>query len=280
MIEINRGKFCGIMDDRRKRVNGLDLAYQEYGNKSAPLMVFLHGGGVSSWMWDHQVRYFKHYHCMTIDLPEQGASRNTEKFSIKLSAEKVNEIIKKRAKGKEVIVIGFSLGAQVAIKMLSLDPDLVDYAVINSALVRPNLMIQKMIRPTIRLSFPLVRNKSFAKLQAKTLYISEEYFDRYYKESSQMKSDTLIRILGENMSFEIPENFHQVESKILVTVGEKEKAVMKKSAEDLVADNSNCIGIIIPKVGHGIPLFKPVYFNRLIENWIEEGTLPQEVTFT
>lgn len=256
----------------------MGLTYQEYGDKNNPLILFLHGGGVSSWMWDKQIQYFNNYHCITIDLPEQGASKNSEKFSIDLSAKKVNEIIEKNAKGKVIIVVGFSLGAQVTIKMLSLSSNLVDYAIINSALVRPNSIIRKMIRPSIKLSFPLVKNMSFSKLQAKQLYISEEYFVKYYKESSQMESDTLIRILEENTSFQIPKNFSKAEGKILVTVGEKEKTVMKKSAKDLILNNPNCTGIIIPKVGHGISLFDPDFFNQLIENWIQRGTLPQEVT--
>ncbi|MGN8646273.1 alpha/beta fold hydrolase [Gracilibacillus sp. HCP3S3_G5_1] len=255
----------------------MDLSYQEYGDKYAPLMVFLHGGGVSSWMWEKQIRYFTNYHCVTIDLPEQGKSKNTEKFTILLSAEKVNELIAKKANGKKIIVVGFSLGAQVIIQMLSLNPNLVDYAIINSALVRPNSVVRKMIGPSIKLSFPLVKNKSFSKLQAKSLYIEEEYFETYYNESTQMKANTLIRILEENMSFDIPNHFDKAEGKILVTVGENEKEVMKKSASDLVANNSNCTGIIIPHVGHGLPLIKPVFFNEMIENWIESGTLPSNV---
>ena len=241
-------------------------------------MVFLYGGGVSSWMWDKQIQYFNNYHCITIDLPEQGASANSEKFSIQSSAEKINEIIEKTANGKKVIVVGFSLGAQVAIRMLSLNSKLVDYAMINSALVKPSSLVRKMIRPTIKLSFPLIKNKSFSKLQAKTLYIKKEHFDRYYNENSQMKLDTLIRILEENMSFEIPKNFNKAESKILVTVGEKEKSMIKKSAIGLVSDNPNCTGILIPKVGHGISLMDPDFFNQLLENWIQKDTLPKEVT--
>lgn len=255
----------------------MGLAYQEYGNKTAPLIVFLHGGGVSSWMWDNQIKYFRDYHCITIDLPEQGASKCTENFAIQSSAEKVNELIGKTANGKKVIVVGFSLGAQIIIQMLSINSDLIDYAFINSALVRPNLFLRKMIKPSIKLTFPLVKNKYFSKLQAKTLYINEDYFDTYYKESSQMKLDTLIRILEENMSFEIPKGFQKAESKILVTVGEKENTVMKKSAIDLVSNNSNCTGIIIPNTGHGISLMNPDFFNQMIEKWIQEGTLPQGV---
>jgi len=260
-----------------KEVNCLDLSYREYGDKNAPLMVFLHGGGVSSWMWDKQIQYFSNYHCITIDLPEQGASRNTENFSIQLSAEKVNRLIEKIADGKKIIVIGFSLGAQVTIQMLSKNSNLINYAIVNSALVRPNSFIRKMIKPSIKLFFPLVKNKTFSKLQAKTLYIDEEFLETYYDESSQMKSATLIRILEENMSFKIPNGFNNAESDILVTVGEKEKAIMKKSARDIVASNSNCTGIIIPNVGHGISLMNPNFFNQMIENWIQDFSLPQGV---
>ena len=254
----------------------MDLHYQEYGDKNASLMVFLHGGGVSSWMWDRQIEYFSHYHCITVDLPEQGASRDTENFSIHSSAINVIELIEKIAKDKKVIVIGFSLGAQVTIQMLSNNSNLINYAFINSALVRPNSFVRKMIKPSIRLTFPLVKNKSFSKLQAKTLYVEKEYFETYYKESSQMKSDTLIRILEENMSFEIPNDFSKANGKILVTVGEKEKVIMKKSAIDIVSSNSNCVGIIIPKVGHGISLLNPNYFNQMVEKWIQDDALTQD----
>jgi pimeloyl-ACP methyl ester carboxylesterase len=90
-----------------------------------------------------------------------------------------------------------------------------------------------------------------------------------------MKSDTLIRILEENMSFELPNDFNNARGKILVTVGEKEKAIMKKSAIDIVSSNSNCKGIVIPNVGHGISMVNPNFFNQMIEKWIQEGALPQ-----
>lgn len=34
-------------------------------------------------------------------------------------------------------------------------------------------------------------------------------------------------------------------------------------------------GIIIPKVGHGISLLDPDFFNQMIENWIQEGAYPK-----
>lgn len=254
----------------------MSLHYQESGNESGALMVFLHGGGVSSWMWEKQVEYFKDYHTVTIDLPEQGKSIETDHFSISYSANRIIDLIEKLAPNKKKIVIGFSLGAQVIIQMLSIKPKLFHYAIINSALVRPSPLMKKIVAPSIKLTIPLVRNKSFSKLQAKALYIEEEQFDLYYKESSQMKADTLIRILEENMSFTIPRDFGESSCKILVTVGEKEKAIMKKSAEDIIYSNPNCKGILIPEIGHGLPLTRPDYFHTIIEKWIENGELPSD----
>ncbi|WP_078555971.1 alpha/beta fold hydrolase [Bacillus alkalicellulosilyticus] len=255
----------------------MSLHYQEYGDKEAPLIVFLHGGGVSSWMWDKQIQYFKNYHCIAVDLPEQGKSNQSINFSIEHSAISVIELIENLGKGKKVIIIGFSLGSQVTIQILSMKPNLIDYAIINSALVRPSPLVKKMIKPAIKLTFPLIKNKSFSRLQAKTLYINNEYFETYYKESTLMKSETLVRILEENMSFVLPKNFNKAKSKILVTVGEKEKTVMIKSAKDIVSNNSNCVGIIVPKIGHGVSLVKPDFFNEMIENWITEESLPQGI---
>jgi len=254
------------------------LYYEEYGDKNKPLMVFLHGGGVSSWMWDKQIQYFTHYHRIAIDLPEQGKSNDKDNFSIRGSAEKIIELIEKLSNNKKVIVIGFSLGAQVTIQMLSMTHDLINYAMINSALVRPSsLFVKKLIKPSIKLTYPLIKWKSFSKLQAKTLFIDNEYFDTYFKESSRMKSDTLTRILEENMSFEIPSDFSKAQCNILVTVGEKEKTIMKKSANDIMLNHSNCIGIIIPGVGHGVPLVNPEFFNQMVEKWIQNGSLPKEM---
>ena len=254
----------------------MGLHYQEYGDKEASLIVFLHGGGVSSWMWDKQVQHLTNYHCITVDLPEQGQNMQKGEFSIEQSAYKIFELINEFANGKSVTVIGFSLGAQVLVQMLSYKSDLIDCAIINSALVKPSRLGKKVISPLMRLTFPLIKNRTFSRFQAKTLFIGEEYFERYYDESCKMERNTLVRILKENMSFEIPSGFNETKGKILVTVGEKEKAIMKKSASEIVNSNENCTGVIISGIGHGVPLSKPDLFNQIIEKWINGGKMPRE----
>ena len=98
------------------------------------------------------------------------------------------------------------------------------------------------IAPSIRLTAPLIKNKTFSKIQAKQLYIGDEYFERYYQDSLKMKTMTLIEILKENLSYKLPEKAIETSARILVTVGEKEKGVMRKSAVQIAKYYSNNLG--------------------------------------
>ncbi|MFJ6211708.1 alpha/beta fold hydrolase [Lysinibacillus sp. NPDC092081] len=87
---------------------------------------------------------------------------------------------------------------------------------------------------------------------------------------------TLIKILQENMSFAIPHDFSKAQCNILVTVGEKEKGNMKKSALHLVVNsNPNCQGVMLSNIGHGVSLANPEFFNRFVEEWLIDGKLPE-----
>lgn len=52
---------------------------------------------------------------------------------------------------------------------------------------------------------------------------------------------------------------------------------MKVSMNEILASNTNCTGIIIPEIGHGISLANPILFNTLIENWLEHDILPENL---
>lgn len=254
----------------------MPLYYKEYGDQHAPLMVFIHGGGVSGWMWDKQIQYFTHFHCIVPDLPQQGKSSQDTTFTIHDSASKILELIEEKGEGKRVIVIGFSLGAQILLAMLSLNPHAIDDAMINSALVRP-IPFSKLLTRSMVMALPLIKNKTFSDIQAKSMYIRGDYLETYYQENRLLRPDVFARISEENMAFRIPENFRNAGSRMLVTVGEKERKVMKESLIDILRGNSNCKGIIFPEVGHGISLAKPDFFNQLVEKWVLEGEIPDEV---
>ncbi|KXX86397.1 hypothetical protein AT274_26045 [Bacillus cereus] len=45
----------------------------------------------------------------------------------------------------------------------------------------------------------------------------------------------------------------------------------------IMANNPNCQGVIIPKIGHGVPLANPKLFNKMLEEWLDSNLIIDEV---
>jgi len=114
------------------------LYFVERGNPGAETIVFIHGGvGLSSWMWEKQLEYFKDYHCIVPDLPEHGKSTGEGRISIRNCALQIADIIKKHANGGKASIIGYSYGAKIILELLSIRPEVVSHGIVASALIRP-----------------------------------------------------------------------------------------------------------------------------------------------
>ena len=250
---------------------------RELGNVSSPLMVFIHGGGVSGWMWDKQVNFFKEYHILVPDLPGHGNSKDEHYISIRNCAEEIISLIQTKSNGQKVIIIGVSHGAQIVVEILSIKPQIIDYAIINSALIRPMKLTNIMIKPTIKMTYGLMKNKKFSEIQAKSMYISKDYYDTYYNDSIAIPIEDLIKMLCANMSYSLPSSFKDSKVKALILIGKKEKGIMKKSAVDILNSNKYCKGYAVPNVGHGVSLANPDMFNKIVKLWIKNDILPNEI---
>lgn len=98
------------------------LSYRDFGGGEHGSIVFVHGWGVSSAVWGEQARYFeKKFRVVTVDLPGHGDSEPLvgKKNSIPHCAELLLETIEE-LRLERVTVVGWSLGAEVAMKMLLL----------------------------------------------------------------------------------------------------------------------------------------------------------------
>ena len=87
-------------------------------------------------MWQPQVERLADYHLLIPDLPGHGDSTGIRLTSIADAANRIAELIREQAHGGKAHVVGLSLGAQVAVYLLAQSPELVDHAVISSALLQ------------------------------------------------------------------------------------------------------------------------------------------------
>jgi len=252
----------------------LGLFVREFGANQPSSIVFLHGGGLSGWMWERQVKALSDFHCLVPDLPEQGKSKEFKPFSIKNSAQQISELIKNKAHGGKAHVVGHSLGAQIVVQLLSMSPEVVDRAIVNSALLRRIPILNGLIRPTVRLTLPLTKVKWFAKIQAKYLSVPAADFSKYYYDSKSLTDELLEKLLRENMNFSIPEGLEYCTVPTLILAGQKERGIMRNSAKDLVSVMPNSQGYLVQGVGHSFNFAAPQLFNKILRTWLSKQELP------
>jgi pimeloyl-ACP methyl ester carboxylesterase len=228
------------------------MIFHEYGEKMAPAVMLLHGGGLSYWMWKAQIEAFKsNYRVIVAVIDGHGEASGTPFVSIRKSAAEAIEYIGASTDGKLFSLCGLSLGAQIAIEILSRKSEIAQKAIIESALVIPQKWINKGVSASVKMSYPLIKRRWFAKLQAAQLKIPDNMFEDYFRGSAAMGRDSLIRMLTENSSYKLPENFRKMQAQILVLCGGRERPCMKESARLIASATTNAFFRELPGFAHG-----------------------------
>jgi len=239
------------------------LKYHVKDNESHKTIIFITGAGVGKWMWQHQMNL--PFNLVTFDLPGHGDNADKDFESI---AKTCNEIIKiiNDLKLDKVILIGHSIGAQIILYMMENHSEYIDKALVVSGLNQPSKLMASMMKPTIAMTMPLIKNRSFSKLQAGTLSLPDYMLDVYYEDSLKMSKRTLTNLLTQNQLFEFKGSTLNGDQ-VLFMYGSKEVKMIKKSAQKnqkLVPGSK----LRVLGAGHGIPYEVMDEFNQSIIEFI------------
>ena len=240
------------------------MIFNAYGNQENPIILFLHGGGVGGWMWEEQVKYFeKNYYLLVPELP-----LSNPQFTIRETALEINQILANRIEKQKVILVGFSIGAQISIAMIGNNPNIFSAALINSALTIP--IYNRFMDVTLKYSYPLTKSRLFAKVQVGSMGVPDKYFNTYFEQSLNFTKEAFLNMMKENMNFHIPATFYEARIPLLFTIGSKEQKIVKQSYEKLLNNTLNSTGHVFEKVAHNAPFKVSSEFNRVLENWTKE----------
>lgn len=216
------------------------MKYIEYGNNNNETIIFLHGGGLSWWNYKDEAKLLENDYHVVLPILDGHSNSDKDFTTIENNANDLINLINERFNGSVLLIGGLSLGAQILVEALSKKDNLCKYAIIESALVIPSKMMAKMIKPSIDLSYKLIKNKTFSKLQFNYLRINRKYFEDYYKDSCGISKDNLISFLSKNQLYSLKDGLKNNKTKTIVIVGEKENMAMKKSAimiHNMLADS-------------------------------------------
>lgn len=247
------------------------MTIMEYGQQNPDIVMLLHGGGLSWWNYrELAVRLAERYHVVLPVL--DGHGNNDAPFTtIEDNAAKLISYIDTHWDGRVLAIGGLSLGGQVAVEMLSQRPDICQYTLIESALVKPMKLTAALIGPAFGMSYGLIKQKWFAKLQADYLGIPKALFDDYYRDTCAITKADMIAFLRANSSYAIKPELSETTAKVKIVAGSKEQKSIRDSAAALNRAIPGSGLEILPGLRHGdLSLNKPEQYVKILTDWIGE----------
>ena len=252
----------------------MPLFVRESGPDDAPTIVWLHGGGVSGWMWQEIVQLMGEYHALVPDLPGHGQSADLLPLSIESSAALIADLIMSRAHGGRAYLVGLSFGGQVGTVLLAMLPDLVTRAVIAGTLARP-IHGAHLLRRFYRLYAPLRSRPWMLQTNARALHIPERYMAEFAEDTRRLSPEGWSQLQSENISFSPPASLRRAEVPTLVAVGDHEAAEMRRSALELSTVLPNGRSMLVRGAGPNWALHDPQRFALMVRTWLTEQPFPE-----
>jgi len=227
------------------------MRYVEYGNQNPETVILLHGGGLSWWNYREVAQLLADKYHVVLPILDGHADSDAPFTSIEDNAARIIAHIDKHFGGNVLAVGGLSLGGQIAAEMLTQRPDICRFALLESTLVKPSRLTHALIKPTFGMSYGLIKQKWFAKMQAAYLGIPQKLFDDYYRDTCKITKEDMIAFLQSNSAYSIKPALRDAQAKVHIVFGSKEQSSIRTSGKLL---NHTILGStmeVLPGYRHG-----------------------------
>ena len=227
------------------------MQYVEYGAHNLQTVILLHGGGLSWWNYRDAAQLLSDRFHVVLPILDGHADSDVPFTSIEENAARIIAHIGEHFGGKVLAVGGLSLGGQVAVEMLTQRPDICRFALLESTLVKPSKLTYALIKPTFGMSYGLIKQKWFAKMQADYLGIPQNLFEDYYRDTCKISKEDMIAFLKSNSAYSIKPALRDTQAKVHIVFGSKEQSSIRTSGKLLSHTILGSTMEILPGYTHG-----------------------------
>ena len=247
------------------------MTVMEFGKQNQDTVLLLHGGGLSWWNYRQAAMLLEKDFHVVLPVLDGHADSDAPFTTIGDNAARLISYIDTHFGGQVMAIGGLSLGGQIAVEMLSRRSDICRYALIESALVRPMKLTHALIGPTFGMSYGLISQKWFARLQADYLGIPKELFDDYFRDTCKISKADMIAFLKANSSYTIQPGLSETKAKVKILAGAKEQKNIRDSAKMLHEAIPGSSMELLPGLRHGdLSLNNPEQYAKILTDWIGE----------
>ena len=241
------------------------MRYVEYGTQNHDTVILLHGGGLSWWNYRDVTQLLSDRFHVVLPILDGHADSDAPFNSIEDTAAKIISHIDEHFGGKVLAVGGLSLGGQIAVEMLTQRSDICRFALLESAFVKPSKLTHTLIKPTFGMSYGLIKQKWFAKLQAAYLGIPRKLFDDYYRDTCAITKADMIAFLKANCAYSIKPALRDTQAKVHIVFGSKEQSSIRTSGKQLNHTIPDSTLEVLPGYRHGdLSLNHPEQYSQML----------------
>ena len=207
------------------------MRYVEYGNQNPETIILLHGGGLSWWNYRDVAQLLSDRFHVVLPILDGHADSDAPFTSIDDNAARIIAYIDQHFGGNVLAIGGLSLGGQIAVEMLTQRPDICRFALLESTLVKPSKLTYALIGPTFGMSYGLIKQKWFAKMQAAYLGIPKKLFNDYFRDTCKINKEDMIAFLQSNSAYSIKPALRDAQAKVHIVFGSKEQSSIRTSGK-------------------------------------------------
>ena len=259
-----------IIADNAISADGVSITYEVRG-EDEPALVFVHGWSSNRSTWDIQIAHFSQkYKVVAIDLAGFGASdNNREKWTMEAFGEDVVAILDK-LNLRDVILIGFSMGAPVVIETAELAPEHITGIVLVDFLQNIEIVYsQEYISNIDKASMDLVIEPTIEKAMPYFIKNKEELGKRYIsmvKDVPKVGWSESLKNVWLWSNEECIKSLQKIQAPVISINSDQYPTNVEAFKKYVPSFKVK----IIPGVGHFVFWEAPEEFNRLLEEAVQE----------
>lgn len=237
------------------------MRIEEFGLENKTTIVMLHGANFVH-SFGKQYALANKYHIVVPHIMGFGNETDAT-FETDACVEQLAEYIK--SLNKKVVLVGFSLGAQLAFKLVSEYEYLFSSAILVSPwLIKEEASMSHMVDVNLKQLRSLKKRWQCNIIGFMNGLISSSVRKEFVDQMQNVKEETIKNMVDNKITIDDVSNFANVTIPIIALAGEKESIDVIDSVIKLSQVNSNCRYEIWPKAKHNIPIMYACKFNKLI----------------
>lgn len=242
------------------------MYFDHYGSATNPTLVLLHGAAALD-TFSHQYDLLaERFYVLVPHLPGAGEAV-AQAYLPQQTADALAEWIESLAVGK-VLLMGHSVGAELAVKLVSEHESLFSRAIFLSPWLCASERSASHYAKLAKMSYGAIKNASLLRMQAKYWGLTPEQTETMLAYSPRIPLETYVAFYAQRIHLSALSGYAGVQIPMLAMCARGETAETKESVRTLGEKNTNCLTVIFPQGSHDFVLRNFALLNPMLLDFL------------